>query len=86
MLGKKRALNVSRLLHLLAAVLILINGYLLGGNFWHWIAAGVFIGLLYNQQRVVKVDDLSKVNLAFFTMNGIASIVFATLVIISLYQ
>jgi 4-hydroxybenzoate polyprenyltransferase len=86
MLGKKRALNVSRLLHFVAAGLILINGYLLGGNFWYWIAAGIFIGLLYNQHRVVKVDDLSKVNLAFFTMNGIASIVFATVVIISLYQ
>jgi len=86
LLGKKRALMVSRSLHAIAAILILINGYLLGNNFWYWIAAGVFIGLLYNQQRVVKTDDLSKVNLAFFTMNGIASIVFATLVIISLYQ
>ncbi len=86
MLGKKRALIVSRSLHISAAVLVLINGYLLGSNFWYWIAAGTFIGLLYNQQRLVRPEDLSKVNLAFFTMNGIASILFAGLVIISLYQ
>ena len=86
MLGKKRALIVSRSLHISAAVLLLINGYLLGSNFWYWIAAGTFIGLLYNQQRLVRPEDLSKVNLAFFTMNGIASILFAGLVIISLYQ
>lgn len=86
MIGKKRALMVSRSLHISAAVLVLINGYLLGSNFWYWIAAGTFIGLLYNQQRLVRPEDLSKVNLAFFTMNGIASILFAGLVIISLYQ
>jgi len=85
LLGKERALKVSRLLHFLAAVLVLINGYLLGSDFWYWVASGIFIGLLYSQQRIVKPDDLRKVNMAFFTMNGVASIIFASLVIISLY-
>jgi 4-hydroxybenzoate polyprenyltransferase len=86
LLGKNRALFVSRLLHVLAGILVLINGYLLGSNFWYWMASGIFIGLLYSQHRIVKPNDLSKVNMAFFTMNGVASIIFATLVIISLYQ
>ncbi len=86
LLGRNKALYVSRMLHLFAAILVIFNGYLLGGEFWYWVAAGVFVGLLYSQQRIVKVDDLSKVNMAFFTMNGVASIIFATLVIISLYQ
>ncbi|MCK5856696.1 MAG: putative 4-hydroxybenzoate polyprenyltransferase [Bacteroidales bacterium] len=86
LLGKNRALFISKILHLLAAVLVLINGYLLGGQFWYWMASGIFIGLLFSQHRIVKPNDLSKVNMAFFTMNGVASIIFATLVIISLYQ
>ena len=86
LLGKDRALFVSRLLHVLAGILVLINGYLLGSNFWYWMASGIFIGLLYSQHRIVKPNDLSKVNMAFFTMNGVASIIFATLVIVSLYQ
>jgi 4-hydroxybenzoate polyprenyltransferase len=86
LLGKDRALLVSRLLHITAAVLVMVNGYLLGSEFWYWMAAGIFIGLLYSQHRIVKPNDLSKVNMAFFTMNGVASIIFASLVIISLYQ
>jgi len=86
LLGKERALIVSRLLHFIAAILVMVNGYLLGGEFWYWMAAGIFIGLLYSQHRIVKPNDLSKVNMAFFTMNGEASIIFASLVIISLYQ
>ena len=84
-LGKKKALKVSQLLHIITALLILGSGYLLATGFWYWIGAGIFIGLLYNQHRLVKADDLSKVNLAFFTTNGIASLVFAIFSIISLY-
>ena len=85
-LGKERALLVSRLFHVLTFSLVLLNGYLLGSNFWYWIASGFFVGLLFSQHRIVKPKDLSKVNLAFFTMNGVASIIFATLVIVSLYK
>ena len=86
LLGKDRALLVSRLLHITAAALVVVNGYLLGSEFWYWMASGIFIGLLYSQHRIVRPNDLSKVNMAFFTMNGVASILFASLVIISLYQ
>jgi len=85
-LGKKRALLVSRLFHLLAVLLVLLNGYLLGSNYWYWIASGFFVGLLFSQHRIIKPNDLSKINLAFFTLNGVASIIFATLVIVSLYK
>jgi len=86
LLGKDRALFVSRLLHATASVLVIVNGYLLGSQFWYWVASGIFIGLLYSQHRIVKPNDLSKINMAFFTMNGVASIIFVSLVIISLYQ
>jgi 4-hydroxybenzoate polyprenyltransferase len=41
----------------------------------------IFIGMLIYQQSIVKPYDLSKVNLAFMTANGIASIVFSIFVI-----
>jgi 4-hydroxybenzoate polyprenyltransferase len=53
------------------------------GNF-HWlflIGLLVFNSLLVYQQSIVKPNDLSKVNLAFMTANGIASIVFSIFVI-----
>ncbi len=85
MIGKEKSLKLAKLFHFMSAVLLLLIGYLLNTGFWYWIAAGIFIGLLYNQHRLVKPNDLSKVNLAFFTTNGIASVLFATFSIISLY-
>lgn len=85
LLGENKALLTSRLLHFFASLLVLINGYLLGSNLLYWIAAGIFILLLISQHRLVRPNDLSKINLAFFTLNGVASIIFASLVIVSLY-
>jgi 4-hydroxybenzoate polyprenyltransferase len=85
LLGKKNALHFSRLLHLLTAAMIIF----IGTNFFStstlfWMASTLFILLLVNQHRLVKPHDLSKVNLAFFTNNGIASVVFGLLIILEL--
>lgn len=83
-LGKKNALRFSEILHIGAAIIVLIAAYL--GNFgWlHWLAAFIFISLLIYQHLLVKPNDLSKVNLAFFTTNGVASLAFGILVIVDL--
>jgi 4-hydroxybenzoate polyprenyltransferase len=89
-LGKVGALKLSTILHIICALLMIITTYLLGisySNFiWlHWLGALIFIGLLVYQHTLVSADDLSKVNLAFFTTNGLASMVFGLLVIIDIY-
>ncbi|MEL6588955.1 MAG: UbiA-like polyprenyltransferase [Bacteroidota bacterium] len=75
-LGKKRALVVSTLLHVFTASMILLFGYLIGGGWIFWVGAIAFLILLMYQHTIVKPEDLSKVNLAFFTTNGVASVVF----------
>jgi 4-hydroxybenzoate polyprenyltransferase len=84
-LGKGRALILSSVVHLLAALLIIVVGVFAGFNFLFWIGAGIFISLLTYQHIIIKQDDLSKVNVAFFTTNGIASVVFACFTILSLF-
>lgn len=80
-LGRKNALLISRILHSIAAVLVIIIG--MNGNFhWaYWVGATIFIAMLVYQQSIVKSDDLSRVNIAFMTSNGIASVAFALFVI-----
>jgi 4-hydroxybenzoate polyprenyltransferase len=80
-LGKVNALHFSRLLHLLSAGCILYAGWYGSFGIFYWCGAAVFVGLLLYQQSIVKANDLSRVNMAFFTANGIASIVFASFVI-----
>ena len=83
-LGKNRAMFVSSFLHVLTAATLATFIYLIGGQVLAWAAAGIFICLLIYQHLIVKPNDLSRVNLAFFTTNGIASLVFGILVIIEL--
>ena len=83
--GKKYALIISFISHLISASLIIIAGVFGSFELWYWIGAVIFISLLAYQHTIVKVDDLTKVNLAFFTTNGIASVVFAFFTILSLY-
>jgi 4-hydroxybenzoate polyprenyltransferase len=80
-LGKSKALRVSEVLHVLSALCIIAAGFMGGFGLWYWIGVALFIGLLIYQHLLVKPDDLSKVNMAFFTTNGIASVVFAVFVI-----
>ena len=84
-LGKAKALKVSEFLHLLSASAVVFAGYY--GNFgWlYWIGVAVFVLMLGYQHSIVKPNDLRKVNLAFMTANGIASVVFAIFVITDLF-
>lgn len=84
-LGKKKALRVSELLHLLSAAAVIAAGFLGHFHWLYWIAVLVFVGMLIYQHAIVKPDDLSKVNIAFMTANGIASVVFGVLVIGDLF-
>ncbi len=83
--GKTKALRISELLHLLAALCVVYAGIYGQFGILYWCGVAVFIGLLVYQHILVKPNDLSKVNMAFFTTNGIASVVFAIFVILDLF-
>jgi len=76
LVGKAQALRISEILHVFTSLLLLAAGYLgqLHGVYYAgWL---VFTGLLIYQHTLVKPHDLQKVNMAFFTTNGIASLLF----------
>ncbi len=78
-LGKKNALRLSEALHLITGILFIAAGYILQPGIVFWLGAGVFLGMLIYQHRIVSPTDLSRVNLAFGTTNGIASVAFGIL-------
>ena len=85
MLGKTKALRVSELLHVLSAACVIYAGIYGEFGYLYWIGVAVFAGMLIYQHSVVKPNDLRRVNLAFMTANGIASVVFAIFVILDLF-
>jgi 4-hydroxybenzoate polyprenyltransferase len=84
-LGKASALRVSVLLHILSAVAVIFAGWYGKFGYWYWAGIAVFVGMLIYQHSIVKPTDLRRVNIAFMTANGIASVVFALFVIIDLF-
>jgi 4-hydroxybenzoate polyprenyltransferase len=83
-LGKAKALRVSEVLHVLSTACVVAAGWFGGFGPWYWAGVAVFMGMLVYQHLLVKPNDLSRVNLAFMTANGIASVVFAVFVITDL--
>ncbi len=85
LLGTKGALRFSEVLHFFSIVFVVTAGFYGHFNFLYWLGVAFFIGLIIYQHSIVKPNDLSRVNLAFGTTNGIASVVFATFTITSLF-
>lgn len=75
-LGKARALAVSRGLHLVAVVFLVLSGILVGCGPAYFAGVAFCAALLLYEQSLVKPDDLSRVNMAFFTLNGFVSLSF----------
>lgn len=89
-LGKDKALLLSSVFHIITAVMISLSAYYVSFDYLnigliHFSGATIFIGLLAYQHTLVKANDLSKVNMAFFTTNGIASVIFGLLLVLDLY-
>jgi 4-hydroxybenzoate polyprenyltransferase len=84
-IGRKATLNLSVLFHLITAGYLITAAYQSNAGILFWIGTLLFLGLLSYQHFIVKPNDLSKVNLAFFTTNGVASVVFSVFVILSFY-
>jgi len=64
------ALRLSALLHLLCVALFVLEGLTAGLTAPFWVALALAAALLVWEHRLVSPDDLSRVNLAFFTLNG----------------
>ncbi len=83
--GRKTALTISVILHIFSFSLVVLAGITGGGKLLFWTGATVFSVLLVYQHSIVRHDDLSRVNMAFGTTNGIASVIFATFVILDMF-
>ena len=75
--GGKKALKISEFLHVLSFIFVLLPIFLMPTGVFYYIGIALYGLLLIYQHRIVSPTDLSKVNRAFMTTNGIASVVFA---------
>ena len=84
LLGKKNALIFSKFLHFFSIIILFKIGENPNFRILYWIGFSIFSFLLIYQHTLVKHNNLSKVNLAFFTTNGFASLILGIFVILDL--
>ena len=78
LLGARRSIAVARTLHVAAIIARACFGLAVGFGSLYAVALGVAAILLVWEHRLVREDDFSKLDAAFFTMNGIISAVVAS--------
>lgn len=83
-MSRGKALAVSTALHLVSVVLVIVAGITGEAGWLYWSGAVIFIGMLIYQHLIVKPSDLSRVNMAFGTTNGIAGVIFGLAVVLDL--
>jgi 4-hydroxybenzoate polyprenyltransferase len=84
-MGARNSLILSGFFHLVALIMLVMAGITGPFGFLYWIGLAIFTLLVIYQHIIVKPNDFSRVNLAFATLNGFASILFACFVIVDLY-
>ena len=83
-LGIRWALRLSSALHVVAVLLLLGIPYLTQLGIFYYIGVGIVVIIFIYEHAIVKPNDLSRVNLAFFTLNGMISLVLMALSIVDI--
>ena len=73
-LGERHAVLAAKLLHGLTIPLLALFGWGAGFGLWYYAGVIVAAGILAYEHRLVRPGDLSRLDAAFFTMNGVMSV------------
>ncbi len=83
--GIKNAIAISVIVHIITFGMVILAGLAGSGGWMYWAGAVLFSLFLLYQHLIVSHNDLSRINIAFGTTNGVASIIFAVFVIFDLF-
>lgn len=84
-IGPARALVVSRVFHAAMVAMLVWFGVLTGRGPIYFAGAAFVVAFLVYEQSLVRADDISRVNTAFFTMNGCVSLAIAAFVAVDVF-
>jgi len=83
--GVRKAIMFARTFHILTLVFLILTGIYAGLGVIYFSGLGVLAGFLVYEHSLIKENDLSKINMAFFTINGYVSILYMVFVIADIY-
>lgn len=84
-MGRKNALRLSEVLHFFSALSVFLPILYIPFSWAYYIGVAFFCSMLIYQHLLVKPNDISKVNKAFATTNGFASVIFAVCFLLDVF-
>ena len=83
--GIPSALIIAKVLHILAVIFLASVGLSLNLGLFYWVGVLIAALILVYEHRIVNPRDLSKINIAFFNMNGILSVIVFVFTLLDLF-
>ena len=83
--GLKKSIIISSFVHAISMLFIIWAGFEYSGGIFYWIGTVIFGSFLIYQHIIIKPNNLSKINLAFFTLNGFSGVLFLAFFLIDYY-
>ncbi|MGB9766805.1 MAG: UbiA-like polyprenyltransferase [Sulfurihydrogenibium sp.] len=83
--GIKKAILIARFFHFLTFVFVILTGLIANLGTVYFVGVFILSGFLVYEHLLIKENDLSKINKAFFTVNGFVSIIYMIFVILDVY-
>lgn len=80
--GERGVFAGARVLHVGTVALLAIAGAGLGESLWYWLGVAAVAALLAHEHSIVHPGDLRRLDAAFFTVNGVISVVFLGFVVL----
>lgn len=84
LLGRRKAIIISKTLHILCLIVLTNIGIFYNFSILYWIGLTIFTLLIIYQQLIVNPSNLDNINIVFFITNGFASIIFGVFVILDI--
>lgn len=83
--GLAKALLVARVMHALTVVLLVLTGVLVAAGWIYYLGVLITVGILIKEHSLVSPRDLSKLDIAFFNMNGIIAVLMFAFTLLDLF-
>jgi 4-hydroxybenzoate polyprenyltransferase len=81
-LGRRRSILAAKLLHGVTIPALVLFGIGAGFGWWYYAGLAAAAGILFYEHRLVRPDDLTRLDAAFFTMNGVMSVTVFTFALV----
>ena len=83
--GIAHSIMIARACHVMTWILLAWTGHIFGVNDVYWVGLLIIAGLLVYEHSLIKPDDLSKLDFAFFNMNGYISVTIFVATLLDLF-